>query len=43
MKKNEMYEAPEVKVVEVEVEQGFAVSGGLKSFNYGGHFDDDDE
>ena len=26
--KNEMYEAPQVEVIEVEVEKGFQVSGG---------------
>lgn len=34
MKKNEMYEAPEVKVVEVEVEQGFSVSGNGDDYGY---------
>ena len=30
------YEAPMVEVVEVEVEQGFATSGGPNDFGYGG-------
>ena len=30
------YEAPQVEVVEVEVEKGFAVSGDPKDFPYGG-------
>lgn len=34
MKKNEMYEAPEIKVVEVEVEQGYAVSGKGDDYGY---------
>ena len=38
MKTEEMmvYEAPQVRVVEVEVEKGFAASGDPKSFNYRG-------
>ena len=28
----EMYEAPKVEVIEVEVEKGFAVSGGTEDF-----------
>ena len=45
MKTEEMmvYEAPQVEVVEVEVEKGFAASGDPKSFRFGGHFGDDDE
>ena len=30
------YEAPQVEVIEVEVEKGFAISGELESFGYGG-------
>ena len=29
----EMYEAPKVEVIEVEVEKGFAVSGGTEDYN----------
>lgn len=28
-----MYEAPKVEVIEVEVEKGFAVSGGTEDYN----------
>ena len=44
MKTEEMmvYEAPQVRVVEVEVEKGFAVSEPA-NFRFGGHFGDDDE
>lgn len=29
----EMYEAPKVEVIEVEVEKGFAVSGGTEDYD----------
>ena len=42
MKTEEMmaYEAPQVEVIEVEVEKGFATSAdaALSDFGYGGHF-----
>lgn len=31
-KSMEMYEAPKVEVIEVEVEKGFAVSGGTEDY-----------
>ena len=30
------YEAPKVEVIEVQVEKGFATSGGPNDFGYGG-------
>lgn len=38
MKKVEFikYEAPEVEIIEVEVEKGFAASGNVEDPNYGG-------
>jgi len=30
------YEAPEVEIIEVEVEKGFAASGNVEDPNYGG-------
>ena len=37
MKTNEIlnYEAPQVKIIEVEVEQGFASSNGIDDMGYG--------
>ena len=32
------YESPQVEVIEVEVEQGFATSGELLDYEYGGEF-----
>ena len=32
----EVYEAPNVEVIEVEVEKGFATSGNMDSINDGG-------
>lgn len=32
------YESPEVEIIEVEVEQGFATSGELSDYEYGGEF-----
>ena len=32
---NEMYEAPKVEVIEVEVEKGFATSAGGEGGNWG--------
>ena len=32
------YEAPEVEIIEVKVEQGFANSGEPDGFRYGGDF-----
>lgn len=34
--KMEAYEAPKVEVIEVEVEKGFATSGGEKDYEDGG-------
>lgn len=33
----ETYEAPQVEVIEVEVEQGFAVSGEPSDYQWGGN------
>lgn len=33
--KNEIYEAPQVEVIEVEVEKGFALSGQTESITIG--------
>lgn len=33
------YEAPQVEIVEVEVEQGFEASADAPDYGYGGHFD----
>ena len=38
-----VYEAPQVRVVEVEVEKGFAASAEPANFRFGGHFGDEDE
>ena len=45
MKTEEMmvYEAPQVSVIEVEVEKGFAASTEPANFRFGGHFGDEDE
>ena len=32
------YEAPQVEIVEVEVEQGFEASGDPRDYGYGDHF-----
>ncbi len=32
------YEAPQVEIVEVEVEQGFQASGDPRDYEYGDHF-----
>ena len=32
------YEAPQVEIVEVEVEQGFQASGDPRDYGYGDHF-----
>ena len=40
--KEQLYEAPQVEVIEVEVEQGFAVSTGVKDWNNGGNLGDYD-
>lgn len=32
------YESPQVEILEVEVEQGFATSGELSDYEYGGDF-----
>jgi hypothetical protein len=32
------YESPQVEVIEVEVELGFATSGELSDYEYGGDF-----
>ena len=32
------YESPQVEILEVEVEQGFATSGELSDYEYGGEF-----
>ena len=38
-----VYEAPQVEVIEVEVEKGFAVSGdNPRSFRFGGDLSDED-
>lgn len=34
----EMYEAPKVEIIEVEVEKGFAVSGGTDDYNNPDYF-----
>lgn len=33
---NEIYESPKVEVIEVEVEMGFATSGNVEGYEYGG-------
>lgn len=40
MKTNEIlnYEAPQVEIIEVEVEKGFATSNGMDPLNPGGPF-----
>ena len=38
-----VYEAPQVRVIEVEVEKGFATSGEPANFRFGGHFGEEDE
>ena len=37
-----VYEAPQVEVIEVEVEKGFASSVEPKSFRFGGDLSDED-
>lgn len=32
--KNQIYEAPQVEIIEVEVEKGFAVSGGGRGMDW---------
>lgn len=32
------YESPQVEIIEVEVEQGFATSGNPSDYEYGGEF-----
>ena len=32
------YESPQVEILEVEVEQGFATSGELSDYEHGGEF-----
>ena len=36
MEKKEMYVAPEVEVLEVAVEKGFAATGGVPDTDFGG-------
>lgn len=37
-KQQTAYEAPEVEIVEVEVEQGFQASGEPRDYGWGDHF-----
>ena len=41
MKETETYTAPEVTVLEVTVEQGFAASNGIGEWGNGGSIDDE--
>ena len=38
-----VYEAPQVEVIEVEVEKGFATSSSVQSLRFGGSLTDDDD